>query len=703
MAFPPPTVMSPGQRVRVRIGTWAYVTGVECAGLYRWLRDSLSGRETRGAIYLVLEETLESGLLLLIFVQGPQQQAHNPDPAVAAHLQSAQRASALAINAEIVIWLVWRSMTEALGAAPATLYLLVAMHLKHQMEAATVLDEPFWSQFGAKRVIVGSLSEAIGATAASKFMRAGRHRAAATSLLAGIGFEHVLFINAVQDEMAKRDICLPRQSGGGGDPPPPGQGGGGGSPPTAVLPGPFTALGKSVRQRGLRGAAAYWFVTNVPDLWRFLNRPGLIHSMVNDNIISQFVMSMEPRPARLSTKSDYTSWDSLTTRSYSDRHLPPWPKDRDYPDSDAVAQLFKRPPAGGKWAEKSTLLFPFFAQWFVDGFLRTDPNNSLKNRSSHDIDLCQLYGSTREQTKELRSLTGGELRSQHHSGGEFPPNYSKEEFPSLPVTVPGEDRKGPVQDHARKDDSRFIDDTRTKRLLAVGLPRGNIHYGILLMSTIFLREHNRLARMIAEAHHGDTEWDDERIFQTARNVLIVMLHKIVIEEYINHITPFHFQFSCEPGIGADRVWFRPNWMSIEFDLIYRWHAFMPDSVTVVPGTQPNFADILWDTSPLFDHQLGDLIDSASRQRCMEMGPFNTPSYLLQVEKASIEMGRAANLAGYNDYRAACRYPRLQSFADVSSNDRVQDLLKDLYRSVDNVEFYAGVFAEDVDRGERSRI
>ena len=702
--------MSPRQRLRVRVGTWAYVTGVECAGLYRWLRDSVDGREGRGAIYLVLEETLESGLLLLIFVQGPQQQPQNPDPAVAAHLQSAQRASALAINAEIVIWLVWFSMIEALGPVPATIYLLVTMHLKHQLEAATVLDEPFWSQFRATRVVIGSLSEVIGATASSKLMRAGRRRAAAGGLLAGIGFEHVLFINAVQDEMAKRDICLPRSSNdAGGDPAPRSDGDAGNDPapsagdgvtgrPTGPQSGAFVDLRKSLRQRGLRGAATYWLATNVPDLWRFLNRPGLTHSVVNDNIINQFVMSMEPRPARLSTKSDYTSWASLTDRTYSDRHLPPWPKDRVYPEPATVAELFQRPPTGGRRAEKSTLLFPFFAQWFVDGFLRTDPNNPLKNRSSHAIDLSQLYGSTRQQTKELRRHEGGELKYQGEPGAEFPPIYSEKEFQSLRLTAPGEDRKGPVQDEARKDDPRFLADARKQGLLAVPLPRGNIHYGMLLMSTIFLREHNRVARSIAEAHRGDPRWDDERTFQTARNVLIVMLHKVIIEDYLNHITPFYFQFSCEPGIGAERVWFRPNWMSIEFDLLYRWHALLPDSVTVARGTQRAFADLLWDTRPLFDHSLGDLITAASEQRCMEIGLFNTPSYLLQVEKDSIAMARDAHLAGYNDYRAACRYPRLQSFADVSSNTAAQDRLKELYGSVDNIEYYVGLFAEDVDRG-----
>jgi hypothetical protein len=215
--------MSPRQRLRWRIGMWAYVTGVECAGLYRWLRDSLEGRQAKGAAYLVLEESLESGLLLLIFVRGPQRPPPRPDPAVTAHLQSAQNAAALAINAEIVIWLVWFTLTEAYGPVPATIALAVSMHLKHQLEAAAVLDEPYWSQFKSPAVIAGSALETIGATAWSRFMRTGRHRAAAAALSLGIGLEHALFISEVQNQMAKRDICLPK-------PPSTGKGGPGGAP-----------------------------------------------------------------------------------------------------------------------------------------------------------------------------------------------------------------------------------------------------------------------------------------------------------------------------------------------------------------------------------------------------------------------------------------------------------------------------------------
>ena len=147
-------------------------------------------------------------------------------------------------------------------------------------------------------------------------------------------------------------------------------------------------------------------------------------------------------------------------------------------------------------------------------------------------------------------------------------------------------------------------------------------------------------------------------------MLIVKLLKIVVNEYINHITPFKFQFMCVPGVGVNKTWFRPNWMSIEFDLLYRWHALIPDNIDT-PARSWKLRDLLWNTEVLTKEGLGPLIEYASTHPCMEIGLLNTSHLLLAVEKRAVEIGRLAN-PGYNDYREACRYPRLRSFATSQS-------------------------------------
>jgi prostaglandin-endoperoxide synthase 2 len=458
------------------------------------------------------------------------------------------------------------------------------------------------------------------------------------------------------------------------------------------------------RRQGLRNTIELWTSTHLRPVWSLVGaRWSPLRSPVNRFIINRFAYRMTPRPDPLSTLTPYTSWTSLTDRRYSTRHLPPaCPGPR--PSVAAVEDLFHLEGERPRMSEKSTLLFPHFAQWFTDGFLHTDPSDVRRNTSTHDIDLSQLYGQTPEVTAMLRGAEG-RLKSELIDGREFPPRYFgddgrvKEEFERLVLAYPGCDRKlaapglvapGGPQGVSPPD----LEPRRRQGLFALGLPRGNMHYGLVMMSTVFLREHNRLARAL-RVHHP--RWTDDRIFETARNTLTVMLLKIVIQDYINHISPLRFQVFWELGLGARERWYRQNWMSIEFGLLYRWHALVPENVQMHGLLRP-MKELLWDNDLVTEHGVAPLFDEASDQRSAEMGLSNTPEFLWEVERRTIETGRIAELSGYNDYREACGYPRLWSFNDVSSRPEISVALAARYPSVDDMDLYVGLFAEDVVEG-----
>ena len=62
---------------------------------------------------------------------------------------------------------------------------------------------------------------------------------------------------------------------------------------------------------------------------------------------------------------------------------------------------------------------------------------------------------------------------------------------------------------------------------------------------------------------------------------------------------------------------------------------------------------------------------------------------------SIRQARAVAVRPYNEYRALAKFPKARRFEDISSRPEVQQGLKELYGSVDEVELYPGLFAEDV--------
>lgn len=427
--------------------------------------------------------------------------------------------------------------------------------------------------------------------------------------------------------------------------------------------------------------AEFYITTHFAPVWQLIQHIPPLRRQINRILINRAALRMPPRPNPFSTMAPYTSWHSLTDRTFDGRHLPPVTTGARQPDLDRTADLFSRGD-DTMLCPKSTVLFAYFAQWFTDGFLRSDRSvtpDPRKNTSNHELDLSQLYGLNSAVTQLLRTNKGGALKSQFIDDEEFPLHLCedgvvKPEFQGLSVVG-------------------FDDLTADQKngLLAMGGDRANSQVGYTMFNVLFLREHNRVARLLAGEY---PQWDDERLFQTARNVLIVKLINLVVTEYINHITPYHFKFFLDASAFPNERWYRQNWMAVEFNLLYRWHSLVPSTLRIGGENLP-----LWTTITNNEHLikwgLGAMFDDASHQRAGRIGLFNTDSVLRHIEVQSISRARAVNLSPYNDYRALCQYPRVTRFDQVSSDPKVQHALRTLYRTVDDIELYVGLFAEDL--------
>ncbi len=441
-------------------------------------------------------------------------------------------------------------------------------------------------------------------------------------------------------------------------------------------------LKRNTSHDGLRNNIEFFVLTHFKSFWHLAQRQPALRRPINAFLINNAVAKTKRRPYPLSTMNNYTSWDSLVDRTYHGRHLPPHPRaENELPDIERVIKLFER-KNGFIASPKSTLLFAYFAQWFTDGFLRTDRSNALKTTSNHEIDLSPLYGLNPKFTQLIRSHGDGKLKSQFINGEEYAPFYFdengqvKEEFQDLPILLP--------------DD---LDPALKPNLFAMGGDRANNQVGYVMLNTLFLREHNRLCEVLKSQN---ADWDDERLFQTARNIMVVLLIKIVIEEYINHIAPLYFKFFADPLAFSSAPWYRQNWIAIEFDLLYRWHSLIPDTVRL-GGAQHPVQATFWNSSYLIDNGLGSCMEEASSQAAGVIGPFNTAPELMDVERASVRLDRLAQLASYNDYREVVGYGRVTAFDQISGDVEVQKMLSELYEGdVDKVEYYVGLFAEETD-------
>ena len=436
-----------------------------------------------------------------------------------------------------------------------------------------------------------------------------------------------------------------------------------------------------------------------------------VATFVNKLLVNGAVERIPSRPLPYSTMSDYTSWASLTDRTFCGRHLPSAVVPTDLPDANQVAEtLFLRPASGMRESLKSTVMFAHFAAWFTDSFLRIDPRDHRRNTSNHDVDLCNLYGLNSAQTDELRSKQGGKLKSQFINGEEFPPRLYdenlrvKDEFANNQLLKPGvidtlkRAKAFGIAKMYNPDLPVDMSEPLDPELFAVGTERVNFQTGYVVFNTLFLREHNRICDALQKAYG---EWNDDRLFETARNILIVVLLRIVIEEYINHISPLHFKYRFVGGAFEKQAWYRQNWMSVEFNLLYRWHSMVPDAYhfgtkgsaggsRMVPTTETYFNNKLF-----IDRGVGGVLDDASRQKAGEIGLFNTTPSLLPIETFSVLAGRFFKLPPYSEYRDLSQAPLVKSFEDISPDPEVQARLRALYKTVDRVEYFPGLFAEPV--------
>jgi len=396
--------------------------------------------------------------------------------------------------------------------------------------------------------------------------------------------------------------------------------------------------------------------------------------------------------------SDYTSWRSLTDRSYSGRHLPPaTPEFMDaLPAQSDVLPLFRREQEIR--ATDTSVMFVFFAQWFVDSFLSTDREDLRKNHSNHDIDLCEIYGKRIEQTNLLRSGHGGRLKSQVIEGDEYPAFLFEPREPGGPLVFKAEFEGLHDEEFITQRILGDAPDDRKDSFFAVGLEHGNSTIGSTIMNIVWVREHNRLADMLAAEHPG---WEDDQLFETARNIAIVLLVRIVVEEYIKHIAPFDFPVEAVPFIADGQRWNRMNWSAIEFNLLYRWHSLVPDAIGEGPE-QLSSTEFRNNNPLVLSTGIEALMKRCSHEPAGKIGLLNTPYFLTErfqgdqpsIEERTIALSRGARLQSFNRYREAYGLEHLESFEALTSDTDLSERLERLYGHIDNLEWYVGIFAED---------
>ncbi|RNA08496.1 chorion peroxidase [Brachionus plicatilis] len=131
------------------------------------------------------------------------------------------------------------------------------------------------------------------------------------------------------------------------------------------------------------------------------------------------------------------------------------------------------------------------------------------NLLSSFIDGSAIYGLNKERSDELRTLSQGLMKTSEPTiNGVKVTNGSY-----LPLS----------------DDTCSATDQTTFNCFKAGEVRTSENLALVSMHTLFLREHNRVAKILAILNPS---WNDEKLYQETRNIVIAILQHIIYNEWL---------------------------------------------------------------------------------------------------------------------------------------------------------------------------
>ncbi|XP_027010066.1 prostaglandin G/H synthase 2 [Tachysurus fulvidraco] len=422
----------------------------------------------------------------------------------------------------------------------------------------------------------------------------------------------------------------------------------------------------------------HYILTHFRAFWNIISNIPVLRDSVMRYVLTSRSHLIESPPV-FNADYGYKSWEAYSNLSYFTRTLPPVPKDcptpmgvagkKELPDVKVLVEKFLIRRKFIPDPQRTSLMFAFFAQHFTHQFFKTDMKKgpAFTKAKNHGVDLNHIYGEDLERQHKLRLFKDGKLKYQVLDGEVYPPLVSEVQVDMhYPPHVP--------------ESHRF----------AVGHEFFGLVPGLIMYATIWLREHNRVCDVLIQEH---PDWDDERLFQTTRLILIGETIKIVIEEYVQHLSGYHFKLKFDPELLFNQRFQYQNRISSEFNTLYHWHPLMPDNFHI-QGDVYSYKQFLYNTTMVTDYGISNLVDSFSKQIAGRVaGGYNVPPALMMVATKSLENSRQMRYQSFNAYRKRFNMKPYASFEELTGEKEMAAGLEELYGDVDAMELYAGLLIE----------
>ncbi|MFT7809070.1 prostaglandin G/H synthase 2 [Arapaima gigas] len=422
----------------------------------------------------------------------------------------------------------------------------------------------------------------------------------------------------------------------------------------------------------------HYILTHFKGFWNIINNIPFFRDSVMRYVLTSRSHLIDSPPT-FNSDYGYKSWEAYSNLSYYTRTLPPVPKDcptpmgvagkKTLPDPKLVVEKFLLRKSFIPDPQGTSLMFAFFAQHFTHQFFKSDLKRGAAFTRSlgHGVDLSHIYGETLEKQHKLRLFKDGKLKYQVVNGEVYPPTVKEVQVEMhYPPHVPEEHR------------------------FAVGHEAFGLVPGLMMYATIWLREHNRVCDILKQEH---PDWDDERLFQTTRLILIGETIKIVIEDYVQHLSGYHFKLKFDPELLFNDRFQYQNRISSEFNTLYHWHPLLPDAFHI-QGQVYTYQQFIFNNSIVLEHGINNLVESFSKQIAGRVaGGQNVPAAVAMVATKSIEHSREMHYQSLNNYRKRFNMRPYISFEELTGDKKMASELEELYGDIDAMELYPGLLVE----------
>ncbi len=305
------------------------------------------------------------------------------------------------------------------------------------------------------------------------------------------------------------------------------------------------------------------------------------------------------------------------------------------------------------------------------------------------VDGSNVYGSDSKRAAWLRTMRNGKMKTS--SGNLLPYNTRNGELSSA---------IDPNSPEMANDSGHHV------KTFVAGDDRAAENPVLTSLHTLFVREHNR----ICDSLIGVGMRDDEQMYQIARKIVGAEIEAITYQEFLPSLGIALQSYSGY----KDNV--RPDIMNSFATASYRLgHTMVSDDVLlrdnncgeVGPG-EMDLVEVFWNPQMVATYGIDIFIKGASSHDQYEtdtkindvlrnflfVSASNPVRFGIDLGSLNIQRGRDHGLPDYNTARLFYTGKAAKKFSDITSVDSLADSLQVLYKSVNNIDLWVGVLAED---------